>query len=217
MSETIFEAKWEELLPESLKTDKRINAMALAIAEQKRKIANEICRTAFWNQLKMAPDEVLDALAYDLNVKWYDGSMDREKKTKTIENAVKVYKALGTPQAVYDAIAAIYPGDVKIEEWYQYGGEAHRFRLVLNETGDYEELLKVVERSKRASAWLEALRGNTRITGATFTGGYIEIKSIISMQSGSGSAEEEIPDNALRDESGNILTDEAGNTLIEEE
>ena len=48
MRKTIQEMNWEELLPEPLKRDARIYAMAKAIGAQKRKIAEEIWRARVW-------------------------------------------------------------------------------------------------------------------------------------------------------------------------
>ena len=70
MRKTIQEMNWEELLPEPLKRDARIYAMAKAIGAQKRKIAGEIWRARVWLEIERMPEEILDALAYDMDVRW---------------------------------------------------------------------------------------------------------------------------------------------------
>lgn len=133
MRETIYEALWEELLPQSLKNDPRMLALAQAIAEQKRKAAAEIRAARFWTDIDSVPEQMLDVLAYDLKIDWWDESYSVEEKRQTIKDCFKIHKFKGTKYAVETAISAIYP-ETTVEEWFEYGGDPYTFRLTINAT-----------------------------------------------------------------------------------
>ena len=133
MRETIYEASWAELLPEPLKNDRRMVVLASVIAEQKRKIAGEIWRNRFWTDLDSVPEQMLDVLAYDLKIDWWDESYSVDEKRKTLKESLLVHKHMGTKYAVETAISAIYPRTV-VEEWFEYGGDPYTFRLTIDAT-----------------------------------------------------------------------------------
>lgn len=132
MRKTIQEMDWEELLPEPLKRDARIYAMAKAIGAQKRKIAGEIWRARVWLEIERMPEEILDALAYDMDVRWYSGDYDLALKRKVMGSACMVYRTLGTAGAVKQAIGDVYE-KAEIQEWFQYGGAPYHFRLLIDQ------------------------------------------------------------------------------------
>lgn len=119
MGDLIYHAAWEELLPEPLHSDLKIYAMGRAIAEQKRKISAEIWKARAWALIGQLPEEVLDALAYDLDVKWYRGSYSLETKQAIMKNAFRSYKALGTKKSVEDNVTAVF-GEGTVVEWFEF-------------------------------------------------------------------------------------------------
>lgn len=131
----IYDMKWEELLPESLKGDSRIMAMAKAIGEQKRKIAAELWRVRVWQEIERMPEAVLDVIAYDLDVRWYDGEYPVAVKREVLKKLFSTYKTLGTPGAVKQCLGDIYQ-NAEIKEWWQYDGKPYRFKLELD--AEYE-------------------------------------------------------------------------------
>lgn len=133
MRETIYNASWEELLPQALRNDPRMLALAKAIAEQKRKVAEEIHWARFWTEIDSVPEEMLDVLAYDLKIDWWDEGYTLEEKRQTIKDCFKIHKFKGTKYAVETAISAIYP-ETTVEEWFEYGGQPYTFRLTIDAT-----------------------------------------------------------------------------------
>ena len=78
-------------------------------------------------------EATLDVLAYDLHVDWYDYSYPIEVKRRTIRDSIQVHRRLGTKYAVEKALGAVYPG-TKVEEWFEYGGDPYKFRVVIGAT-----------------------------------------------------------------------------------
>ena len=75
----------------------------------------------------------MDVMAYDLHVDWYDYSYPIEVKRRTIRDSIQVHRRLGTKYAVEKALGAVYPG-TKVEEWFEYGGDPYKFRVVIGAT-----------------------------------------------------------------------------------
>lgn len=218
MNETIFDAKWEELLPESLKADKRIYAMALAIAEQKRKLAKGILIVNFWADPMCLPDDLLDVMAYDLHVENYSASAGREEKIRMISGAAKIHMKKGTMEAVSESIKTKIGKDAEIEEWFQYDGTPHCFRVTLGEYQEPRTILSTINQSKRLSAWLDALRMREKTALSVYAAGMIRCAEKINL-SAEENNQEQIAEmkNSLVDEGENTLINENGEVLFYEE
>lgn len=167
MRETIYDVKWEELLPTSMTQDKRILAMAKAISEQKRKIADEMWRARVWSEIDRMPERILDLLAYDMKIDWWDESYSVEEKRNTMKNAWYVHQRMGTAAAVEAAISAIYP-DTTVSEWWEYGGSPYHFKLLIDATYEnidqerHEGVLKRVDYYKNVRSHMDGVEYTAR-------------------------------------------------------
>lgn len=163
MRETIYDASWEELLPQPLRNDPRMLALAKAIAEQKRNAAAEVRLARFWTDIDSVPEQMLDVLAYDLKIDWWDESYTVEEKRQTIKDCFKVHKFKGTKYAVETAISAIYP-ETTAEEWFEYGGDPYTFRLTIDatnvevNTAQHKRVLERVNYYKNLRSHLERVK-----------------------------------------------------------
>ena len=97
---------------------------------------------------RYSEETVLDILAWDFKVDWWDPEYSIEEKRRTLKGSWRVHKTLGTKAAVEKAIRAIYPG-TRVLEWWEYGGEPYHFRLDINITNDHidsDKQRRVLER-----------------------------------------------------------------------
>lgn len=162
MHETIYNASWEDLIPSQLVQDKRMAALAEVIAEQKRRIAGEIWRTRVWGNIDRLPEEILDILAYDLKIDWWDVSYSVQQKRQLIKDSWFVHRKIGTPAAVETAISAIYENS-QVVEWFEYGGEPGYFKILIDATYqnvEQEKNQRVLERVnyyKNVRSWLDGV------------------------------------------------------------
>jgi len=115
-------------LPAVLREDQNTRALAAAIASALERRVEEVRRVSIYSQIDTLPEELLDILAYDFKVDWYDYDYSLEQKRRTLKDSFLVHRHLGTKFAVQTAISAIYP-NTKVEEWFEYGGVPHAFRL----------------------------------------------------------------------------------------
>lgn len=124
-------------LPLILANDARTAALAEITAEILASRINEIGRISIYGRIDEMPSELLDILAYDFKVDWWDPNYTLEEKRRTLKSSWDVHRHLGTKAAVATAISAIYP-DTQVVEWWEYDGEPYHFKLLIDAT--YEDV-----------------------------------------------------------------------------
>lgn len=117
--------------PDSLKSDATMLSLAELTAEYLEKRIEEIDKLYIYASIDSLPEELLDILAYDFKVDWWDYGYSLEEKRRTLKNSFIVHKRLGTKKAVETAISAIYP-NTTVQEWWEYGGEPYWFKLIIH-------------------------------------------------------------------------------------
>ena len=135
-------------VPPALVYDKSMMALAAADAEALAARLAEIDRARVIPNIDGLDEAVLDILARDFKVDWYDPNYSLEEKRRTVKSSWRVHKTLGTKAAVETAIRAIYPL-TEVEEWWEYGGEPYHFRLnidITSDSGDRARQKRVLER-----------------------------------------------------------------------
>ena len=132
-NEDFYSADFTNSLPPALKNDPDMMALAQTISEQLQATAAEIRKNIIYARIDELDEATLDVLAYDLHVDWYDYSYPIEVKRRTIRDSIQVHRRLGTKYAVEKALGAVYPG-TKVEEWFEYGGDPYKFRVVIGAT-----------------------------------------------------------------------------------
>ena len=104
-------------------------ATALAALWQKVGIPN------LYAHIDELPEAVLDILARDFKVDWYDYNYSLRTKRALIKSAIYVHKHMGTVSAVEQALSDVWPPS-SVEEWFQYGGAPYHFRIILEAQSD---------------------------------------------------------------------------------
>ena len=104
--------------------------------------------------------DLLDILAEDLGLTWYDSDAPADVKRELLKNSGQVFRRLGTKWAVENVIGT-YFGEGFVREWFEYDGEPGHFRVYspnpsVNQER-LEEFLSLLERVKRTSAKLDGI------------------------------------------------------------
>lgn len=126
------------LLPPVLKKDVGFAALGKIIAEQLAKNRELSDKALIYPAIDKLDEPVLDALAYDLNVPWYDYEGDLESKRNTIRECIQVHRYKGTKYAVETALRSVYE-EVRVAEWYEYGGEPYHFKVIIYDSSNDQE------------------------------------------------------------------------------
>lgn len=120
-------------LPSALADDPNMEALAQGVADVLAARPAEIEKASIYTRIDSLPEELLDILAYDFKIDWYNYDYPVEAKRNLIKTNYYIHRHLGTVGAVRSAIQSIYPSS-DVEEWWQdfYDGEPYHFRVMLN-------------------------------------------------------------------------------------
>ena len=158
----IHDGQITDLLSNSLRYNPETISIGYAILQEKRRILYLAERTLLMAAVEILDEKALDYLAVELRTPAYDDSFPIETKRTLIKGTLPYYEKLGTPAAVDWVIKAIF-GNGYIQEWFEYGGRPHYFRVNVD-VGDQvvqsESLTKfqrIVENVKRLSSWMDEI------------------------------------------------------------
>ena len=124
--------------PVGLRENPSIAALGDVTMEALAKRPAEISRLSIYPRIDELPEKLLDILAYDFKVDWWDPEYSLEEKRRIFKESWYVHKHLGTRAAVETALRAIYP-KAEVQEWFQYGGKPYFFRLSIDLTGELSD------------------------------------------------------------------------------
>lgn len=149
-----------KLLPQFMQNDSAVRGLAAGVNAVVREAVPSILDLSRWDRIDHLPESILDEMAWEMNLLWYDKGAPLEAKRQVVRDGYKVWATLGTKSAVESVIQA-YFGDGNIEEWWQYGGEPGHFRVLSGNPSinneRLNEFLALLEKVKRASAKLDGV------------------------------------------------------------
>lgn len=149
-----------QLLPQFMRDDAAVQGLAAGINEIIPSLDASIKTLSTWDHIDDLSEAELDDLAWELNILWYDITAPIAVKRDLVKNSDKVWQRIGTKWAV-EKVITTYFGEGHIEEWFEYGGEPGRFRIVAKNPSLAEETLlefmNILNKVKRASAKLDGI------------------------------------------------------------
>ena len=164
MIKSLRQARITDGLPRVLARQEWVIALSEALGLALGKTLDYTDESQIYTRLDTAPETVLDVLAVDWKIDWYDTGYDIEQKRRIVKTALNIRRTMGTAGAARTQADAIYPG-TKLEEWFEYGGTHGKFRLRVNITTVEErqkfaamtiaEIERRLAAAKRFSAHLE--------------------------------------------------------------
>jgi phage tail P2-like protein len=161
MNNSLFDVDFTRMLPPPLKTDEAMLTLAKTIAAELQNTAHLSRRNIIYANFDELPESLVDILAYDFHVDWYEYDYPLDAKRQLVKDSVRAHKRLGTVYAIKTAIGSVYP-NTEIEEWFQYDGEPFHFRIILDvthskATAQYSQIIRTLQHYKRLSAHLDYL------------------------------------------------------------
>lgn len=150
-----------EGLPPAVADEPWIRIMDKVYRERHQHEMDAAERIHIYTLIDSQPEEILDVLAVQFKVDWYDSNYPLEAKRSIIKTALEVRRYYGTDWATLKAISAIYPRS-EIEQWYDYGGTPGHFRVICSVDGALipvkrREIRRSVNIYKRMTAHLDSL------------------------------------------------------------
>lgn len=146
-----------DILPPNLIETDEDKAMALSISAALKLLANRI---SLLEPSSAIQEKLLDIVAWEKHVDFYNSSLPIEQKRRLIENADLVHSHKGTPFAVKE-VGKIFLSDADVEEWFKYNGQPYHFKLRTKDLSLDEEkidrVIKAIDSVKRKSTRLEKI------------------------------------------------------------
>lgn len=130
MSKEISRESILSTLPSVLRNDDGMYSLAKLIGWIVEDTAGKIDSPSVFQNINEADEAMLDLMAKDNKVDWYDYDADIETKRRQISSNWNVRKQIGTVGAVKLALQKVWP-DTTVEEWFEYDGEPGYFRVLL--------------------------------------------------------------------------------------
>ena len=155
---SLRDAQLTQALPRILAKEPWAQAMAYAVNRQLIQMLTYAEGTMVLANVDKMSDAVLDVLAKELRLPYYDLSFTISVKRELVKGALQYWATAGTVESLTKILTNIF-GDAEIEEWFEYGGEPGYFRILTtnpNVSGEtLEQFRKTAQDVKRLSAWLE--------------------------------------------------------------
>lgn len=202
-------------LPSVLQNDTNMQALAAAIAEELEKLAGEPRLAQIYTRIDELDETLLDALAADFKVDWWRPDATLEEKRYALKASWYVHKHLGTKSAIETAVAD-YLGSGRVEEWFEYGGQPHHFRVESENNAailsNFDAFISVLEVVKRRSSVMDHITAILTSTQRLYVGTSVRVGKYGTVAMETPEIYEVI---SFTDENRNILVDETGNILID--
>lgn len=123
--------------PAVLDQDEGMNPLGQMIADALSKLMTKADLVKIYSRIDELDETVLDTLAKDFDVVWYDYNYSLETKRALIKDSFYVHRRLGTKGALDRALSDIFPNST-VWEWFEYGGDPYCFRVVVDVTKSRE-------------------------------------------------------------------------------
>ena len=149
--------------PSVLVNDAKMKPVVEVLAETMAILFDKCSYPTIFSRIDELPESLLDILAKDFKIEWYDPNYDLAAKRNILRDSFYVHRHMGTRAAVETALTDIWPNSV-LEEWFEYEGEPFHFRIVVTYewSPEEEEAIKTaIERVKNERSVLDAIMFNS--------------------------------------------------------
>lgn len=176
----VHKAPTHQLLTRFMDGDAFTRNLFEIIVEELYEAAVEVPMLHLMANLEKQSDDVLDHLAWQFHVDFYDAKFERQKKIAVIRNAYQSHKYKGTPYAldlVFDSLGL----DGHITEWFEDDENPYTFKANINvfDVGINEDTYRMFERLirhyKNVRSWLEEIIINLNSRNQIYVGSTLEV------------------------------------------
>lgn len=205
-------------LPRVLQEDHVALALASAIAAEIEEAVCKVDLASIYANIDTLDEALLDILAKDFKVDWWRADASLDEKRYTLKTSWYIHRHLGTKAAVETAIRD-FIGHGIVQEWFEYSGKPHHFRIkdgdntaILENLSQFLSVLRVVQ---RGSSVLDHITALLNYTQTVYVGFALHIRKTAEIEC----EEADLTGyKLLLDENGDpLLTPDGGLIYLEEE
>ncbi|MEQ6355910.1 phage tail protein I [Lysinibacillus sp. M3] len=145
-----------KLLPRSLHQDPVLVAIAEAGEIQLKQAYQEAEDIYNLYDIDKKPEQLLDLLAYEKHVDFYDNELSIDQKRELIKSSIGWHRKKGTRWAV-EHVASMVFEDAVVNEWFEYKGKPYFFKIKINinQPGSIQQLKNLINATKNKRSWLD--------------------------------------------------------------
>ena len=167
--------KIKDILPSSISEDQNVQDIGATADRVLHKIFEKTKCILLLPNLDTLPEEVVDSLAWQFHVDFYEPDMSLTKKRSMVREAVYWHMIKGTPAAVEKVVAAVFQS-AEVQENWEYGGDPYYFRVAgvlepLTDTDTITRLVNAINSVKNTRSWLEGIEFKRDISLSVYFAG----------------------------------------------
>lgn len=151
-----------ELQTSYMQQDPTAQAICKVLNPYFKQLSEEVKLTYIYGRLDELDETVIDELAWQFHVDFYDYTLPLAKKVELVKNSIRWHQIKGTPQAVIEVATSVF-GRTKLKEWFEYGADPYFFMLDVDvtEQGASQENLKkldsLINEYKNTRSWVDII------------------------------------------------------------
>lgn len=174
-----------DILPSSVSGDDNVRACAEALNIELQAVTESIDEALIFSRIDELGSDVLDHLAYNFKVDFYDASAILEARRGIIKQAFEWHRIKGTRAAV-ERIVSLFFDNATVQEWFEYGGDKFKFKIdteyaTFRSEQDFQDFFRLISVAKNVRSWLEAMRFKQPTTNNMYYGGVTALASFLTI------------------------------------
>jgi len=151
----------KDIIPASISEDQNVQDLGKTADELLHDVFDKTACILLLPNLDTLPEDIVDSLAWQYHVDFYESTMSLTKKRSMVREAIYWHLIKGTPAAVEKVVAAVFQSATVQENW-EYGGDPYYFRVadILEPIPDVDTVTKLIQSinsAKNTRSWLEGI------------------------------------------------------------
>ena len=181
----LSEGELLDMLPSEFKRQPEVVALSYALKQAYRRLLAFQAGILVYAYIDGCSEAVLDMLAVELRMRYYDQSFSIDKKRELIKSGILVGLRDGTKYAVDLVVSTILDAATTMD-WYEYGGDPGCYRIRADVTAargdiDLNGIIDAIEMVKRKSAHLDGVSLVASADQGLFFGSVLQETTVVSI------------------------------------
>ena len=157
----LADVKTKDILPSSIAEDQNVQELSATNDSYLHEIFEKVQCILLLPNLDTLPEDVVDSLAWQYHVDFYELDMPIATKRGMVREAIYWHLIKGTPAAVEKVVANVFQS-ATVEENWEYGGDPYYFRVAdvlepLTDPDTITRLVTAINSAKNTRSWLEGI------------------------------------------------------------
>lgn len=175
----------KQILPSNLAADETVSDIATVIENTLQEISTQIYMCVLLPRLDELPDNILNEIAWQYHVDFYQDTLERETKIKLIKTSIAMHKLKGTPYAVEKVCTDVFKSAQVVENW-EYGGQPYHFKVAfiqepVTDLNKINNLINAINTAKNVRSWCDEIGFITEQAGNIYFGGDIGVFDVVEL------------------------------------